>query len=157
MTRTVTGACYCGGVRYEADLPADAVAHCHCGNCRRALGSAFNTFATFPSGPFRLVAGADHLASYLSDVGSTWRFCRTCGSTLLYESPGWPGVTVTVASLLDPLDQAPATAAAPQVSRPAKPASGRNPSAPSGVAPLAATASRPSAPRSRSWLRGVMR
>jgi hypothetical protein len=107
MTQTVTGACFCGAVRFEADLPADAVAHCHCGNCRRALGSAFNTFATFPPERFRLVAGADDLSSYLSEAGSTWRFCRTCGSTLLYESPGWPGVTVTVASLLDPLDRAP--------------------------------------------------
>lgn len=108
MTKTVRGACYCGAVRFEADLPAYEVGHCHCDNCRRAQGAAFLTFAIFPDEQFRVVGGEDELRRYVDAGGSTRGFCRVCGSTFIYASPRWPGTTVAVANLLDPLDQ-PAT------------------------------------------------
>ena len=48
----VQGGCYCGDVRFEADLPPKFVAHCHCHNCRRAHGAAFVTWIGFPAEQF---------------------------------------------------------------------------------------------------------
>jgi hypothetical protein len=107
-TRTVRGACLCGQVRFEADLPARFVAHCHCENCRRAHGAGFVTYAGFPDAQFRVVAGAEDLVGYATETEATRSFCRVCGSTLLYRGPRWEGeVHVAVANLLDPLDRLP--------------------------------------------------
>jgi hypothetical protein len=45
----ITGACLCGNVSFEASEPPRRVTHCHCGMCRRAVGAAVATFATFDS------------------------------------------------------------------------------------------------------------
>ena len=52
---TITGACLCGAVRFEASVPPRRVTHCHCGMCRRASGAAVATFATFESDKVRLL------------------------------------------------------------------------------------------------------
>lgn len=43
----LTGACLCGGVRYEIDGKIGPVGHCHCLTCRKAQGGAFVTNAPF--------------------------------------------------------------------------------------------------------------
>lgn len=43
---TVTGACLCGAVRFEADRPPRRITHCHCSMCRRATGDPH----AFPAG-----------------------------------------------------------------------------------------------------------
>lgn len=104
----VRGACLCGRVRFEAELPTKWVAHCHCDNCRRAHGAGVVTYAGFPSEQVRFVAGEEELTEYLSDTEATRRFCRHCGSTLSFSGPRWPGeVHLLVANLLDPLDKLP--------------------------------------------------
>jgi len=107
VTKTVRGACYCGAVRIEADLPTQEVGHCHCHRCQRAHGAGFVTYAIFPEERFRIVAGEANLTHYVNEIGSVRSFCRTCGSTFLFEPLRWPGNHVMVANLLDPLDQSP--------------------------------------------------
>jgi len=92
MPDRALASCLCGRVRIEVDLPAQKAGHCHCDNCRRAHGAGVWTFATFQANAVRVVDGGDELTRHLSDVGSTRSFCRVCGTTLLYESPRWPGV-----------------------------------------------------------------
>jgi len=105
---TVGGACLCGEVRFEVDLPSLWSAHCHCSNCRRAHGAAFVTFVGFSSDQFRVASGEESLVRYLTDTAATRSFCNRCGSTLTYESPRWPGeVHVALASLEGPIDRAP--------------------------------------------------
>ena len=100
--------CLCGRVLIEAELPSERIGICHCNNCRRAHGAGSWTWATFPLARVRVTAGEDDLIGYSCDVGSTRRFCRVCGSTLLYESPRWPGLLdLSVANMLDPLDAKP--------------------------------------------------
>ena len=87
---TIHGRCYCGTVRYQADLPPRFVAHCHCDNCRRSSGAGVVTWAGFPHGQFRFTAGEDRITDYATETDALRRFCARCGSTISYSSPRWP-------------------------------------------------------------------
>jgi hypothetical protein len=52
------GSCLCGGIQYEIDADLGPVTNCHCGQCRKASGSAFASNASVPAASFRFVAGA---------------------------------------------------------------------------------------------------
>ena len=47
MSETLSGGCLCGDVRYEVRGTPVHVFHCHCSMCRRAGGTAFQTWAGF--------------------------------------------------------------------------------------------------------------
>jgi hypothetical protein len=81
---TVTGACLCGAIRFEASVPPRRVTHCHCDMCRRATGAAVGTFATFESDKVRWLREPARYDS--SERG--WRgFCPTCGSMGIFDEP----------------------------------------------------------------------
>ncbi len=42
MTELVSGGCLCGYVRYEYDGEIGSANYCHCQDCRKTTGSAFN-------------------------------------------------------------------------------------------------------------------
>ena len=108
-TNDVDGACLCGAVRFAIELPTKWCAHCHCSMCRRAHGAAFVTWVGVAEAQFRITAGEGELASYRSSPPAQRQFCRVCGSPLLFRSARWPGeVHVAAASLLGPIDRAPA-------------------------------------------------
>jgi hypothetical protein len=103
------GRCYCGAVRFTAEIPPRFVCHCHCDNCRRAHGAAFVTWAGFLGERLRIDTGRERLVRFATDTGATRSFCGTCGSTLFYESPRWPSdVHVAAVHFEDPLGRAPA-------------------------------------------------
>jgi hypothetical protein len=54
--------------------------------CRKALGAAFGTFASFPADEFRFVAGEQGIRRYESSPGNQRCFCGRCGSAV----PGSP-------------------------------------------------------------------
>jgi len=106
--KRVRGACYCGRVQYEADLPTKWVAHCHCENCRRAQGAGVVTYAGFEREQVRITQGESELTNYTSETQAIRRFCKHCGSTISFEAPRWKGeVHLLVANLLDPIDKLP--------------------------------------------------
>ena len=109
MEHQVRGACLCGRVRFELDLPTKWVAHCHCSMCRRAHGAAFVTWVSVPETAFRVTAGADHLRDYRSSETAVRSFCDVCGSTMLFRSEGrWKGeVHVTRANIEGEIDRRP--------------------------------------------------
>jgi hypothetical protein len=37
----LTGSCLCGSIQYQYDGEINEIALCHCGQCRKAQGSAF--------------------------------------------------------------------------------------------------------------------
>ena len=41
LNDTVTGACFCGAVSFEIDMPTAFCGHCHCSMCRRWSGGLF--------------------------------------------------------------------------------------------------------------------
>lgn len=56
-TSPVLGGCLCGAVRYRYDGPVGPATYCHCSDCRRATGSAFNVGVRFEVEKFRVERG----------------------------------------------------------------------------------------------------
>ncbi|MFO0747474.1 MAG: GFA family protein [Myxococcota bacterium] len=83
----VSGSCLCGDVAWEIDGPLDAMTHCHCTSCRKAHGTAYATFVTFPEGRLRWLRGDAGIRGYESSPGSVRNFCGRCGSKLPSVAP----------------------------------------------------------------------
>lgn len=80
---TLQGGCLCGAVRYEVAAGAlGPVVLCHCGQCRKAQGSAFAAVAPLRAADFRLLAGAESLRGFESSPGKWRSFCGGCGSPI---------------------------------------------------------------------------
>ena len=98
----LTGGCLCGRVRYT--LSGDPVFSglCHCRNCQRYTGSAFETVVAFPSAS---VSIEGELKTY-NDTGDSGqqvrrRFCPNCGSGVVAEADVLPDVSLVLAGTLD--------------------------------------------------------
>lgn len=81
-----TGACLCGGVRFEVRGPLRDVIVCHCGQCRRTHGhvAAYSSAARSD-----VVFRADStLAWYESSPQARRGFCSACGASLFWEPRG---------------------------------------------------------------------
>ncbi|HKU44178.1 MAG TPA: GFA family protein [Polyangiales bacterium] len=97
----LTGSCLCGGVRYEAEGPATAIARCHCVQCRKASGAEFATNASVPAESFRVVAGAELIGAFEWKPGQARHFCRGCGSPLFKRNVAAPEVVRVRLGTLD--------------------------------------------------------
>jgi len=86
------GGCLCGGVRYEYGGEFTQFVYCHCGQCRKAQGSAFASNAPIEEAKFRLLAGAELLKGYASSPGKQRVFCGNCGSPIYSKAAAKPGV-----------------------------------------------------------------
>jgi hypothetical protein len=93
-------------VQLEIELPTLWCANCHCGMCRQAHGAPFVTWVGVAEDRFRVVKGIENLTKYASSPGAQRRFCRECGSSMLFQSTSWPGeVHVARACIIDDLDK----------------------------------------------------
>jgi hypothetical protein len=79
---THRGGCHCGAVRFEVRAPAAVtVQRCNCSICAK---TAF-LHLIVPGADFRLLQGADALATYTFNTGvARHRFCRSCGVKSFY-------------------------------------------------------------------------
>ena len=75
-----SGSCACGAVRFTTRGRPIRVGLCHCMNCRKTHGSAFNAFVVFAS---KHVDLSGELRSWRSATGYEERFCPVCGSHVL--------------------------------------------------------------------------
>ncbi len=79
---TVTGECFCGGVRYELEGDLRDARSCHCSRCRKAFSGQASAYAEVDPEEFSWLAGEDLLTSYEGQHGFGLLFCSRCGSTL---------------------------------------------------------------------------
>jgi hypothetical protein len=79
---TLTGACLCGGVRFEVIEPPVGAGYCHCTRCQRRTGTASSVQARLAPGSLRLLAGEYLIARYLPPDGNPKEFCSACGGAL---------------------------------------------------------------------------
>ena len=97
----VEGGCHCKSVRFEAEVPEQIeVLDCNCSICAK---TGFRHLIV-PHGDFRLVAGAEALASYRFGTGAAEHlFCRTCGVKSFYQPRSHPAAwSVNYNALDDP-------------------------------------------------------
>jgi len=100
---TVRGACLCGAVQFEVDLPARFCVHCHCSMCQRNHGAAFVTWFAAPKNQFRLIEGESALTRYPSSDKGSRSFCSRCGSSLFCENERDAEIIdITLASMSGP-------------------------------------------------------
>jgi hypothetical protein len=99
---TATGHCLCGEVVFECDDLGPA-SYCHCEDCRRLTGSAFNVGVRCSSDGFRIISGS---LGHFTKRGSSgfeltrW-FCRMCGSPIYGSSPVDPSIVYVRAGAID--------------------------------------------------------
>jgi hypothetical protein len=96
------GGCLCGRVRYSVSGEPAFSGICHCRNCQRYTGSAFETVMAFPAAS---VSVQGELKTY-DDTGDSGqpvhrRFCPNCGSGVIAEVDVLPGLTIILAGTLD--------------------------------------------------------
>jgi hypothetical protein len=96
------GGCLCGRVRYRVSGEPAFTGVCHCRNCQRYTGSAFEPVLAFPSAAITVQGD---LKTY-NDTGDSGkevrrRFCPNCGSGVIAEGDVLPGLTLVLAGTLD--------------------------------------------------------
>lgn len=89
MKNTVTGHCLCGHIVYEYFGPVGPANYCHCVDCRRHTGSAFNICVQMKIDAFKLIEGKPSRFSKQADSGNEIirHFCPKCGSPIFTSSP----------------------------------------------------------------------
>jgi len=99
---TMTGGCLCGRVRYAVTGDPAFSGVCHCRNCQRYTGSAFEPVMAFPADT---VSVQGDLKTY-QDTGDSGkpvyrRFCPNCGSGLIAEADALPGLKLVLVGTMD--------------------------------------------------------
>lgn len=79
------GGCLCGAVRYEVAGELAPIQLCHCGQCRKAQGSAFGANIPVAAAAFSLLKGADLLREFRASPSKRRVFCAACGSPLFSQ------------------------------------------------------------------------
>lgn len=92
MSARVSGRCLCGHVSYEYTGVVGPASYCHCVDCRRATGSAFNIGVELEAAKFAIVSGRTKGYTKRGDSGNelTRHFCPECGSPIYTSSPAHP-------------------------------------------------------------------
>ena len=102
---THKGSCQCGAIAIEVTGEPALAAHCHCLDCQKSTGAGHLSFAFYPADKVKITG---ELSRYTSktDQGNTMSrsFCPVCGSRVLGESSGFPGVTGVALGILDSSD-----------------------------------------------------
>jgi len=93
----------CGEVRYELSAMPLMIYNCHCTNCQKISGTAFNTSVIVPEAALRFTAAAPKRVEWTSDVGTTrcGLFCGACGSRIVNGGVPSTGVYSLRAGTLD--------------------------------------------------------
>ncbi|MEH2513703.1 hypothetical protein V1291_005057 [Nitrobacteraceae bacterium AZCC 1564] len=107
----ILGGCLCGAVRFAVAGNLASAAYCHCADCRKCTGSAFNVSVPVAVQDFELLSGQTNGFTKIADSGRelTRHFCPGCGSPLFTSSPRHPDrIYVKAGSFDDPSLIAPA-------------------------------------------------
>ncbi|MBV8998587.1 MAG: GFA family protein [Solirubrobacterales bacterium] len=98
-----TGRCLCGAVRYEVRGPLRDVLICHCEECRRWHGH-FSASTAARRGDLVLLEqrGLRWIQSPDSDAGARRGFCAECGSSLFWDAPRRPTISIAAGTVDEP-------------------------------------------------------
>jgi hypothetical protein len=57
LQKDITGGCFCGSIRFAIVGSLASAAYCHCTDCRKCTGSAFNVSVPVDCENFKLLSG----------------------------------------------------------------------------------------------------
>ena len=98
----LTGGCYCGALRYEAEGEPVMKGECHCRECQYITGGQANDFMAMPEPGFRYTQGTfKGFRRADLDHAVTREFCPECGTHILTRSPALPGAVILKVGSLD--------------------------------------------------------
>ena len=83
----LTGACLCGGVRYEISEPFVSAGYCHCTRCQRRTGTAASAQGRIVPGSLRILQGEELVKEWRPEDGFGKCFCSSCGGALWSIDP----------------------------------------------------------------------
>ena len=103
------GSCLCEAVKYTVRGAPSLQYLCHCRNCQKASGGAFNANCFFPRANFDIVNGKGQLTVYSfggTGSGNTQlrHSCGVCGSPIFILPEDKPEIVVVFAGTLDRFD-----------------------------------------------------
>ena len=104
MTERFEASCLCGGIRLRYSGIVGPANYCHCADCRKANGSAFNIGVRVDRKDLEIQATTE-MKSYrfVSDSGREIErcFCAACGSPILTLHPAKPEYAWVKAGIID--------------------------------------------------------
>ncbi len=91
----VSGGCFCGAVRYEAEVNLRAAYYCHCRSCQKLSGTPAEIAVFVKPGTLRFTK--EEPKYFQTSPFAKQGFCQHCGSRLDYVSPEkeeWNNISV---------------------------------------------------------------
>jgi len=97
-----TGGCLCGKIKYSAEADPIFMGVCHCTDCQRTTGSAFEPVIAIPE-PSLTVQGSSKTFTSKGDSGQPIHriFCPDCSSNLMSRADIMQGVVMLTTGTLD--------------------------------------------------------
>jgi hypothetical protein len=99
MTKTTTGACFCGAVEIEVTGTPEGMGYCHCASCRSWSAGPVNAFTLWKPENVKVTKGADLVGHFAKTENSDRRFCQRCGGHLMTQHPLWNLTDVFAATI----------------------------------------------------------
>lgn len=99
---SLSGGCYCGDLRYEANGEVLVKGMCFCRECRHISGGGANVLMGMPASGFSYTHGKP--SQFARPEGVTREFCANCGTHILTRSPRMAGAVLLKVGSLDDQD-----------------------------------------------------
>ena len=98
----IKGHCACGKVSYQSAAEPVFTGVCHCKDCQRHSGSAFNIVIGIPTATLSVTGDLKTYTGKGDSGKSVFRkFCPDCGSTIMSEPEAFEGVSIIRVGTLD--------------------------------------------------------
>jgi hypothetical protein len=101
VSKTYSGACFCGAVEIEVSGQPEAMGYCHCQSCRSWSASPVNAFTLWKPENVKVTKGADQIGTYHKTEKHHRQFCRTCGGHVMSRLPAWELIDIFSATIPD--------------------------------------------------------
>ena len=100
----ISGGCYCGSLRYEANGDVEASIQCHCRECQYITGGNPNIIMIMPLSGFEFVKGIPKTFKRKDiEKAVTRLFCENCDTGIGTKNPNRPNsIILKVGTFDDP-------------------------------------------------------
>jgi hypothetical protein len=102
MATKFTGGCLCGAVRYECNADPIFMGNCHCRDCQKAGGGAYDAAIGVPAAALKITGSVKYHDTKSASGNTISRgFCPDCGARLFAKSTGFSDLAMFTAGSLD--------------------------------------------------------